>query len=173
MTLLAGTDTGASQLLGAIQATPVSSTGLESRETGTQGLGEGPLVGSNCSTTCKILRGEEFYHGETGTRDDKRRTRARAPHGNGSWLQEAHKNGFCTTSPSGSAGRQQSKRRESNQSHDSIVPPPIAMTLSHPGALCREYRRDRRPCAASWTRPSPSKPSPTLPGGGGGGQGQG
>ena len=146
MTLLTGTDTGASQLLGAIPATPVSSTGLESRETGTQGLGEGPLVGSNSSTTCKILRGEEFYHGEIRTRGYKRRTRARAPHGNGSWLQEAHKNGFCTTSPSGLAGRQQSRRRESNQSHDSIVPPPIAMTLSHPGALCRVSERQTPLC---------------------------
>ena len=61
MTLLTGTDTGASQLLGAIPATPVSSTGLESRETGTQGLGEGPLVGSNCSTTCKSLRGGKNF----------------------------------------------------------------------------------------------------------------
>ena len=50
-----GTDTGALQLLDAIQATPVSSPGLEGKKIGTQDLEGGQLVGSNCSTTCKGL----------------------------------------------------------------------------------------------------------------------
>ena len=59
-----------------------------------------------------------------------------------------HCNYECTfeASPSGSAGTQQSKRRESNQSYDPIVPPPIAMTLSHPGALCRVSERQTPLC---------------------------
>ena len=36
--------------------------------------------------------------------------------------------------------------RESNQSLDSIVPPPIAMTLSHPGAHCRVSERQKPLC---------------------------
>ena len=35
---------------------------------------------------------------------------------------------------------------DSNQSHDSIVPPSIAMTLSHPGAHCRVSERQTPLC---------------------------
>ena len=58
-----GTDTGALQLLDAIQATPVSSPGLEGKKIGTQDLEGGQLVGSNCSTTCKFYGGRILSRG--------------------------------------------------------------------------------------------------------------
>ena len=104
MTLFTGIDTGALQPLGAILATHASSTGLGSRKNGTLGLGEVPLVVSNL-TTFKILWGENFIVEESSRRTRKRRTRAWAPYGNGSWPQETRKDVFCTTSPTGLAER--------------------------------------------------------------------
>ena len=145
MTRFTGTDTGALRLLGATQATPVSPTGLGSRETGTQGLGGGPLVSIDCFTTCKILRGGNFIKGKQ-EQETSRGGRENGHHmGMGHGFKKLAKMVFAPRLPQDRRGGCKASR-ESNQSLDSIVPPPIAMTLSHPGAHCRVSERQKPLC---------------------------
>ena len=140
-----GTDIGALQLPGVIQATPVSPPGLGSRETGTQGLVGGPLVSSDCFTTCKILGGGNFIVGKQ-VQEISRGGREHGHHmGMGHGFKKLAKMVFAPRLPQDRRGGGKASA-DSNQSHDSIVPPSIAMTLSHPGAHCRVSERQTPLC---------------------------